>query len=212
MVKRIHIETREEWLDKRSIGIGASESAAILGLSKWETPIGLWRKKIGGKTKDVSSNEAVQRGNRMEPAIREFFKALHPEYTVEHYPFDILYQRDRPYLFATLDGELVSEEGKHGILEIKTAEPKGSAGWKEWLHGNLPKNYLVQCIHQLAATGWDFVILVGLLYQRNGDKSLVEREIWRKDFEEEINNLTEEVGKFWSYVESETMPPQILKL
>lgn len=74
------------------------------------------------KQKDISANAAVERGVRMEPALRELYATMNPQMQVEHYPYDILAQSERPWLTATLDGELTDENGRHGILEIKTGQ------------------------------------------------------------------------------------------
>ena len=139
---RIHYEDRESWLAGRSIGIGASEAAAVLGQSPWMTTMQLWKLKIGAtQPKDLSGNPAVELGNRMEDAIRNLYAAQHPELEVSHYPYDILYQDDRPYIFATLDGELVRKEtGQKGILEVKTSTPTGKVGWGKWQNKIPDKN------------------------------------------------------------------------
>lgn len=36
-----------EWLAFRRKGIGASDAAAVLGLSKWTTNVELWEEKVG---------------------------------------------------------------------------------------------------------------------------------------------------------------------
>lgn len=211
MIARIHYENREDWLSGRSSqGIGGSEAAAIVGMSPWLTAVELWRQKVGlSQPKDLSGNEAVERGIRMEPAIREFFKALHPECTVSHFPYDLLFQKERPWLFASLDGEIVREDGKRGVLEIKTGTTQK---WKEWADGGVPRNYLVQCNHQLLATGWDFVFVIALLYRPNGDMELVEREVWREDHETDLDWLLQNETKFWRHIESGTMPPQTIAI
>lgn len=212
MIERIHYETREDWLAGRSIGIGASEAAAAIGMSPWMTPVTLWRQKMGlERPKDLSDNAAVQQGVRMEPALREFFKALHPELKVMHYPFDILRQKEKPWLFATLDGELLrtsnADSPVSGILEIKTATPNSKAGWEEWSNGRMKQTYYVQALHQLLATGWDFVILFAALYGRNGDITLREYEVNREDVQEDLAWLLEEETRFWRYIEKGAMPP-----
>lgn len=197
MLKRISFETREEWLAGRVSGIGGSEAAAAVGLSPWLTPIQLWKQKIGAeKPKDLTGNVAVEQGNRMEPILRSFFAATHPEYRVEYHQFDILCQEERPWLFATLDGELYDADGRRGILEIKTGTPAG-AKWKEWADGNMPTQYFCQCCHQLLATGYDFVRLFACLYSMNGDKTLKEYEIERRDVEDDLAWLLKEETSFW---------------
>ena len=52
--------------------------------------------------------------------IRELFKLDYPEYEVEHHEFRILQSKKYPFMQASLDGELTDQNGRKGILEIKT--------------------------------------------------------------------------------------------
>ena len=99
---RKKFDSREDWLNYRTHGggIGASEVAAIVGLSKWKTATELWQEKVFGLSKDLSDNEAVSKGVRLEPYLRGLFTGLHPEYKLEYFPFDILYQDETPYSFC----------------------------------------------------------------------------------------------------------------
>jgi putative phage-type endonuclease len=197
----------------RSIGIGASEGAAAIGMSPWQTPLELWKLKCGfAEPKDLSDNAAVQTGVTMEPVLRNFYIGMHPEYRLEYYPYDILRQAERPWLFATLDGELFTNDGRHGILEIKTSTPNGKAGWEKWANGNMPQNYYIQTLHQLLATGFDFVRLFAGLYSMNGDITLREYEIEREDVEEDMNWLLEQEAGFWYKVENNIMPAMPLMI
>ena len=38
---------RVEWLEARKDGLGASDAAALLGLSPWKTNVQLWEEKCG---------------------------------------------------------------------------------------------------------------------------------------------------------------------
>lgn len=214
MLERLHFETREEWLAGRNAqGIGGSEAAAAVGMSPWQTPLDLWRLKIGAvEPKDISSNAAVEKGVRMEPILRDFYAATHPEYEIAHFPFDMLYQSERPWLFATLDGELADEGGKRGILEIKTATPNGKAGWDNWSNGKMPSSYWCQICHQLLATGFDFVRLFAALYSMNGDITLREYEVERNEVEDDLKWLLEQETAFWRKCQSGEMPAMPLML
>ena len=81
MLQRLHLEDRASWLAARAAqGIGASECAAAVGRSPWMTQAELWQIKTGQKgNKDLSDNDAVERGNRMEDAIRYFYACAHPD-------------------------------------------------------------------------------------------------------------------------------------
>ena len=211
MLKRLHFEDRESWLLGRNAqGLGGSDAAAAVGLSPWETPIGLWRKKRGlEQPKDISGEAVVQQGIKMEPILRDFYASLHPEYQIEHAPYDIFYQSERPWLFATLDGILTDESGNNGILEIKTGNPTG-AKWKEWADGNMPMNYYCQTLHYLLATGFSYVRLFACLFSMSGDMTIKSYEIERADVEADLAWLLKEETEFWGYVQRGEIPPQRL--
>lgn len=208
MQKRITYSDRESWLaGRKAQGIGASSAAAIVGLSKWQTPTELWKELTGQtKPKDLSDDFFVQRGNQMEDAIRYFFQCRHPEYQVEYHQFDLIYQEERPWLFATLDGEFLYDGGKHGILEIKTAQPKGKAGWDEW-NGKVPQNYFCQILHQFLATGYDMAILCVALYGANGDITIREYEFYREEHLPNMDWLLTHESDFWNCVQKKSLPP-----
>lgn len=214
MLQRIVCEDRESWLAARGQqGIGGSEAAAAIGMSPWQTPLQLWRQKIGAYApKDLSGNAAVELGVKMESVLRDFFSATHPEYQLEYHAYDLLFQSERPWLFATLDGELTDADGRRGILEIKTGTPNGKAGWEKWSNGNMPENYYIQCCHQLLATGYDFVRLFACLYSMNGDMTLKQFEIERQDVEADMAWLLEQEERFWRHVQNGTMPAMPLSL
>lgn len=205
---------RESWLQGRCAGIGASNAASAIGQSKWRSNVKLFR-LITGKEKggELIGNTAVEFGNRAEPVMRELFKLKHPEYTVEYHQYDILSQDNLPWLRATLDGDLWVDSPKRygqnkGILEIKTATLKTKQQWEEW-NGRMPQHYYIQCLHQLLATGWDYVILFALLMGLN-EWTIREFSIYKDDVEDDLSWLLEEEKKFWGYVERNEEPPEIL--
>ena len=210
---REEFHDRESWLAGRQrIGIGASEAAAVCGLSPWMTPVELWKIKTGQKNpKDLSGNPATERGHRLEPAVRGIFAAQHPELTVDYHEFDILHQEERPWLFATLDGELIREDGTRGILEIKTSAPANAAKFAEWKN-QIPPAYYCQVCHQMAATEYNFVILAAWLMLYSGDRIYREYEFRREDCEDDIAWLIGEEEKFMGYIGRKRMPPMTLRL
>lgn len=168
-LQRIRFETREEWLAWRVNGIGASEAGAIMGDSKWQTKIDLWKIKTGATAQpDLSGSEVIQRGVRFEPAIRAVYAAMHPELRVVHNPYDVLFQSDRPWLFATLDAETYDKSDEPGTAEFKTAQPRNREEWEIWNNG-VPANYYDQVLHQHLATGWRRHHLTAFLFRTDGD-------------------------------------------
>lgn len=201
-----HHETREEWLSCRENHIGASEAGAILGVG-FMTKIDLWKLKTGrAKPKDLSNNSAVAYGNRAEDALRRLFMAKHPELSLTYRPFDFVYQEERPWLRATLDGELTEiETGEKGILEIKTATLLSKSDWAKW-KDRIPDGYLCQITHQFLATGFSFAYLFAELTGPDGNSSIRTYLFMRDDMEDNISYLLLEEEKFWKCVTTDTVP------
>lgn len=214
-LKRIRCKSREEWLSKRSMGIGASECSALIGQSPYMTANDLWNLKVGNtKPADLSDNEAVQLGVRLEKPLRELFKSLHPELKVSYKPFDMLYQEDYPFMYATLDGEFCekgSNGRKRGILEIKTSTPNGKAGWDKWRE-QVPPNYYAQVTWQLLCTGYDYVILMAALFNNEGDIQIRQYRFDRADMIEDMGYMMKKAVEFWNSVQNQTLPPMTLVL
>ena len=204
-------ENRLEWLSERKKGIGASEASAVLGLSPWLSNTELWELKTGRREpKDLSGNTAVDIGNRTEDAMRVMFLAEHPEYTLEYNQHGIIYQDGARWLSATLDGELICEDGKRGILEIKTSTPQGKAAWDKW-RDKIPQNYYIQILWQFLATGYDFAYLYAKLIRTNGDSELRSYRFDRADCEEDMKYVYEKGKEFWEYnVLQDVRPSTIL--
>ena len=205
-----HYDNRADWLAARTNGIGASEAAAVVGLSPWSTPTQLWRIKCGlEKAKDLSASEVVERGHRLEPALRGLFAAEHPEYEIAYHEFDMLSQPERPWLYATLDGEIHTADGRRGILEIKTSSCGKKTDWEKW-NNQIPQNYYTQLLHQLLASGFDFAVLYSCLFNLDSDKSIRSYHFERSECEADMSWLLTEEAEFWRKVEKREMPSMIL--
>ena len=214
------IETHNAWLRARQKGIGASEAAAVIGRSPWLDNVELWRRKTGRtQAPDISSNEAVAYGHAAEAPIRELFALDYPEYEVTYGgAFDLVRNSGHPWLFATLDGRLKHREtGENGILEIKTTSILRSISREKWWGPDgprIPDQYYIQCLHQMLATGFSYVILHAQLKYHYGDDIRSERRTYcieRSEVQEDLAYLLEAEMDFWNnYVLADREPPLIL--
>ena len=211
----MHFESREEWLEARDgiKGIGGSDAAAACGISKRKTKAQLWKEKTGrAKPKDLSGVDYVQLGVKIETPMRELFTAFHPELIVEHFPYDIFFQRERPWCFATLDGALTDRaRGDKGVLEIKKFDVKSRDDWKQW-DGRVPDEYFFQVMHQLSATGFSFAYLWALLRHTDGSCSLREYYFPREEHEDDLAEIMYLERNFMDFLESGRIPPVNLTL
>jgi len=191
--------TRAEWLARRLRGIGASESPAVLGLSPWKTRYQLWAEKCGlVEQDDLSGNEAVEFGCRLEKPIAEAFRdrtgrevAMWPQHQVAQH-------HDLPWLICTPDATQYGDPRGPGLVQIKTTSEYKR---KEWDEGP-PLAYQVQCQHELAVTGHTWGTLVVLI---GGNK------LRFVDFDRNeafIAAMLPQLEEFWRLVETRT-PPEV---
>lgn len=214
MITRTTYQNREEWLVGRSHGLGASDIGAVLGVSKFKTPIQLWQEKTGKvKASDISDNQRVQFGNDAEEPLRGMFRLMHPEYELTFEPFTILRPVGRySFLSCTPDGELVEREtGRKGIYESKTATCLSRADWEKWNY-QIPQTYFAQIIEQMFCGEFSFAVVWALLLNAEGDGSLRAYRFERRDCEASIQDMLQKAEAFWGHVEAGTMPAQTLIL
>lgn len=135
---------RQEWLERRRKGIGASDVASILGLSPFNTAIGVYMDKLG-LSEDKPMTEHMENGLLMEPFIIEKFKRSSGKKTYR--PTKERWSTDYPFLFATPDALIAKEKAG---LECKFINYNLDA----WLDG-VPHYYMLQCQHQMLVYGYE---------------------------------------------------------
>ncbi len=140
--------SHDEWLDWRKKGIGGSDVAALLGISKWKSVMELWLEKTGQNMDSVEDiNSAMEWGSILEPVIREHFAKITHK-TVVVVPA-ILQHPTYPFMIADVDGVTADDDGNPAILEIKTASEYKRDEWSD----GVPAYYQTQCQHYMAVTG-----------------------------------------------------------
>lgn len=208
-----------EWLQERRKGIGGSDASAVLGLNPYKTNVQLWEEKTGRRSEgeSISNLDCVKYGKAAEAHLRELFKLDYQQYRVDYDEFFIHHNAEYPLIAATLDGVLTDTiTGRRGVLEIKTSEISSAAQNFEWKDGKIPDSYYIQCLHQLLATGFDFVILKAQLKYQYGDSVRITTKhytIEREEVKDDLDMLLKEEIKFWTeYVEKDIRPPTKLTI
>ena len=158
---------KRDWLELRKTGIGASEVGAILGLSKWATPLDIYNDKISPEIKEFDSQK-MRAGREMETVIAKMWaedngfavKADNKNRFHDEYPF----------LRASLDRTIVAKDDRGpGICEIKN-----TSAFKLWDGGEMPLMYYAQVQHQLFVTGYSWGVLAVLLNGWKIESELIE--------------------------------------
>lgn len=207
-------KTREEWLESRRQGIGGSDAGCIVGANPWKSARQLWKEKTGvDKPDDISDKPAVKFGKEAEQHLRALFLLTYPQYICEYHEFR-MYANDRlPFIFATLDGELTDQDGRRGILEIKTTTIQQAKQWFEW-DDCIPQHYYIQILHQLLACDWaEYVELFAHIRYQKGEEiraALRKFRIERQDVEQDLQILEEREIVFYKQWQDGTEPPYTL--
>lgn len=200
-------------MEARKNHIGGSDAAACVGLSPYKTNVELWEEKTGRRqAQDISDREYVEYGTMAEAPMRELFRLDYPRYQLTYDGNNMFLNSDYPWMHASLDGELIDQEGRRGILEIKTSNILQGTQWEKW-DGRIPDHYYCQILHYLAVTNYEFAVLKARLKSEWGGKCRVSVRhylIERDDAEEDINYLVEKEEQFWQCVVSGRRPDLIL--
>lgn len=215
MVEMIQLKDRAEWLEARKNRIGGSDAACIVGMNPYRSNVELWEIKTGQvEAEDISDKPYVKYGSEAEQHLRELFKLDFPQYKVS-YVEDNMWLNDKyPFAHASLDGWLEDEQGRKGILEIKTTNILQSMQKEKWKN-RIPDNYYCQVLWYLGVTDFDFAILKSQLkYDYGGDIMLTTKHyrIEREDVEDDIEYLFQKGYEFCDYIKKDIQPPLVLPL
>ena len=142
-----------DWHAARANGLGGSEIAAVLGLSKWESPLSLWLRKAQQIPLDDEDKPEMEAGRRLEEAICQKFADTHelggllqPAGTYRHV--------DQPFMIANPDRFIYNPDGQvEALLEAKFAIYDEE--WGEQGTDQIPPYYLTQTRWYLAVFGLD---------------------------------------------------------
>lgn len=132
------IQGTPEWHEHRAQYRNASETAAVMGVSPWQTPYELWLVKTGRKV--TVETPAMRHGTATEPAARAAFER---ESGLIMQPLVMV---DGAYS-ASLDGITLAGDT---IVEIKCPyKGQTSELWQTVHTGSVPAHYMLQVQQQL---------------------------------------------------------------
>ncbi len=183
--------SRKEWLELRRHTIGGSDAAAVVGLSKWSSPMTIWADKTG-RLPDQPDNEAMRVGRDLEDYVaRRWMEETGKRARRLN---AILYNPRYPFAHADIDREVV---GERAGLECKTTSAFDIRRFRDV---EFPEQYYAQCVHYLAVTGFDRWYLAVLVFGRGFYIFTLERD------QAEIDALMEAEREFWEQVKQDIPP------
>jgi len=195
---RVLVSTKEldceEWLQERRKGIGGSDAAKVLGVSRWGGPLSVYLEKKGLYIPD-DPGEPAYWGTVLEDVVaREFEKRSGLRVQRQN---KIFTHPDYPWMLANIDRRIV---GKNKGLECKTAS---NFMGDEWEGDELPDSYYIQIQHYMAVMGWESCWVACLI----GGQRYVQKEVQRNS--ELINTIIEKEREFWEDHFLKDVPPPV---
>lgn len=162
---------RAAWLAARQQGLGGSDLGAILGLSKYCTPVDVWADKTG-------------RSQAIEPSLQMRFGTYAEEFVAREYSnqtgrqvqrFNTMLHHPTAPILSNIDRLVIPEGQKRAshkseirtdrLLEAKTASAFAASGSDEWGEAGtdlIPPSYLVQVATYMMLTGCQYADLAVL--------------------------------------------------
>lgn len=209
--------TREAWLAARISGIGASESAAILGIEgACGSPLGIYADKRGMMPDDCGeAPEHIRWGLRLEHAIARGYAedtrrkiciawpvyvsdATAHAYGLTETPHVIVRHPSIECIFASPDALQWDAKRGWGVLQIKTAH---SGKLADWSGDEPPHAYVCQVQQEMLVTGCKWGTLACLV----GGNKLRHFDI---EADSRFHRIIEtQLIAFWQRVLTEDAPP-----
>lgn len=188
--------TREEWLKLRRDGIGASDVAAIVGLSPWAGPWHVWADKTGAL--ETEETEPMLWGRLLEDAVIDEWSRREGRDVI--FRSGLFRHVSEPWMMCTVDG-LAVPRGATELAEVEAVvEVKldSSRGWPD----GPPPHYLCQVQWQMAVLGVPEARIVVLHQGRRLDVHEVAAD------PDDQRALADAARRFWvNHVEAGVVPP-----
>ena len=181
-----------EWIEERRRSVGASEVAAVMGLSKWTTPLDVYRSKHGI---DKPFDPLLALVGHMDEAVMHRWlvelSGLNPDLS----PGFMARSTEHPFIHATPDrmwGDIP--------VQLKTAHEFTAHKWDE----GIPTEYRVQVQTEMLVTGAARALLVVRIGARDF------RAIWEPRDDRFIDeHLIPTVREFWDTNVRAQVPPPV---
>jgi putative phage-type endonuclease len=180
--------------------IGGSDIGAILGLSRFRSPLEVWMEKTGKEIRKLDSlplrfGSFAEEFVASEYARATGFRLIHDE-SIHIHP-------EHAFMSAHMDRFVLegSASSPTRILECKTANPFSAGDWGEIGSDEVPMSYLCQCIWYMAITNINQVDLAVLFGNSDYRIYAINRDLGLE------NTVLEKASHFWNDYVLKYIPP-----
>lgn len=189
-IEKIGWLTHDQWIELRKKGIGGSDAGAIIGVNKYRSAYDVWADKTNMINEQID-NEAMRQGRDLEEYIAKRFEEMSGKKVIEDKR--IYKNPEYPFAFANVD-RFVKDE--NAILECKTTTDTS-------MKYEVPPSYRAQCMHYMAVTGAAKAYIAILVFGKDFNYHIIERD------QSEIDKLMEKENLFWNENVIKKIRPQM---
>lgn len=182
----------------RHKGIGGSECAAAIGLSRYKTPLHVYLDKIEPESRNNKTSIAMELGNYLEPFLLQKYEELTGVKCEK--PQEMLRNEKYPWLFAHIDGW-----ANETLLEIKTTR-FFNEDWGLENTDEIPQEYLIQTAHYcIVCDAYREIKKADILVLSKSD-SIIRKYEYKRNAKLE-NIIIEKTKEFWNNNVMAQIPP-----
>ncbi|WP_327246581.1 YqaJ viral recombinase family nuclease [Streptomyces sp. NBC_01320] len=190
---------RADWLAARRSGLGSSDMAAVLGISRYGNALSVYHDKTGGLPLESNDSEPALWGRAIEDTVaREW--ARRNRSVVRR--VGLVANIDRPWQMCTLDRRVLecplATERERCAVEIKCRAAFKAGQWRT----GCPDDVLAQTLWQADVCGYDH-IHVGVLIGGNDYRQFVVRVA---DHQQLIADLRAAGARAWQQITNRRPP------
>jgi putative phage-type endonuclease len=186
-----------EQKELRKHGLGATDCAAVMGLSPYKTPYELWLEKTGRaeETAILSDDRLHLRHAHEETISREY--ARRNNVKLRRVNQTLIHKR-LPFMLCNLDRVII---GQKKIVECKSSSGFMRNVWGETGTDEAPIQYMLQVQHQLACSEYDDADIAALI-------DIDDYRIFPQPRNQKvISRIEEACEKFWTENVVKDIPP-----
>jgi putative phage-type endonuclease len=201
---------REEFLRTRHEYLGGTDIAdlalAKIGLRGYRTPFQLYQEKLQlCEPEDLSAEERIDFGNRLEPVLRQWFSDKTGKQVVT-VPEPISHPQ-YPFIRANIDGRVVDESAG---LECKNVDRFAALDTEKWGaeagDDRVPPRHFLQCMSYLACTSFERWYLAACIGGNSARVYIVEPQ------PEIIERVVSIAVAFWTQNVLKKIPPAAIDI
>lgn len=199
----IPFTTESAWLAARRADVTSTESAALFGMSPYATAFEIWHRKHSNLETEITKNERMSWGNRLESAIAY---GIAEERGWEIEPMKDYMRLPDERIGASFDFRILNHPDGPAHLEVKNVDYLAFRdGWSDD-DGELaaPEHIEMQVQHQMMVSGYSRAFVGALV---GGNRHVV-IEYERRD--DVIRSIRQRIAKFWKSVDAHEEPPPVM--